>query len=374
YASVMEHTCKENQAQNANTPPKDCYNPILSKGKPVKFEPELEGVRAEVLNAVFSYWHSDPKGVTGNAFIDTINAIFGTQGLFDMCNNANVHPLAQLSTLGKGLVEAAIRNLGFALGTGVAGILVPYIGPALGAASSFFVTVASIGILIGFMLYYIVPFMPFLYFLFAVGGWVKGIFEAMVGVPLWALAHLRIDGQGLPGDGAINGYFLIFEIFIRPILIVFGLLASILIFGAMVKVLNEIFSLVVTNLSGNDPNLSTSCGGGSPTPVQQQMQANTATYFRGPIDEFFYTIVYAILVYMIGMSSFKLIDLIPNNILRWMGQGVHTFGDQAGEPAEGLMTKMAVGGSVMGGQLQGIGSAAGQMGGNLAAAAKNLAS
>ena len=64
------------------------------------------------------------------------------------------------------------------------------------------------------MLFYIIPFMPFIYFFFAVGTWVKAIFEAMVGVPLWALAHIRIDGQGLPGDAAMNGYYLLLEIFV----------------------------------------------------------------------------------------------------------------------------------------------------------------
>ena len=75
--------------------------------------------------------------------------------------------------------------------------------------------------------------------------------------------------------------------------------------------------------------------------------------FRGPVDEFFFTIVYAIIVYMIGMSSFKLIDQIPNQILRWMGQGVSTFNDDRGEPAEGLISKMAIGGGMAGQQIQG---------------------
>ena len=73
---------------------------------------------------------------------------------------------------------------------------------------------------------------------------------------------------------------------------------------------------------------------------------------------------------MIAMSSFKLIDLIPNNILRWMGAGVSTFNDQAGEPAEGLLSKMAVGGRLMGSQLQGAGSQFTQSVGHLGSAVK----
>ena len=348
YPAVMHYTCEKNQQQNNQTSQTECYNPFIAGGKKITYSSPPEEDVAAALSPLFDYWFKDPEGLTGNAFIDTINVILGTQGLFDMCENADIHPLAQLSSLGKGLVEAAIRNLGFSLGFGLGSILVPYFGPALGAASSFFGTVASIGILIGFILYYLIPFMPFLYFFFAVGGWVKGLFEAMVGVPLWALAHLRIDGEGLPGDAAANGYFLVFEIFIRPILIVFGLLASILIFGAMVKILNDTFSLIVSNLSGfgseNAPKCSGGAGSSAPT--------GSLEYFRGPVDEFFFTIVYAIMVYMIGMSSFKLIDLIPNSILRWMGSGVQTYNDQAGEPAEGLISKMAIGGSMMSQQLQ----------------------
>ncbi len=357
YPSIMEYVCKENKQQNNITSQTDCFDPALSQGKEIQIPNEKDGQIASALSDVYGFWYKDPDSVSGNIFIDTVNLIMGTQGLFDMCRNADVHPLAQLSSTGKGLVDAAIRNIAIGTGTTILGA-VPRIGPAFQAASGFFFAIASVGILIGFILYYVIPFMPFLYFFFAVGGWVKGLFEAMVGVPLWALAHLRIDGQGLAGDAAINGYFLIFEIFIRPILIIFGLLASIIIFAAMVKVLNETFSLVVSNLSGFSTANASQCGvafdgsAGPPT--------GSIDYLRGPVDEFFFTIVYAILVYMIGMASFKLIDLIPNQILRWMGAGVSTFNDNAGEPAEGLVSKLAIGGGIIGSQLQQAGSAGAQ--------------
>ncbi len=370
YPSTMEYVCQENKQQNNNTSQTDCYDPALSQGRETQFYTERDRQISSALSDVFDFWYKDPDSVSGNVFIDTINLIMGTQGLFDMCRNADVHPLAQLSSTGKGLVDAAIRNIGIGTGMGAGAILAGKFGPALQAASGFFFAVASVGILIGFILYYVVPFMPFLYFFFAVGGWVKGLFEAMVGVPLWALAHLRIDGQGLAGDAAINGYFLIFEIFIRPILIIFGLLASIIIFAAMVKILNETFSLVVSNLAGFSTANASQCGtafdgsAGAPT--------GSIDYLRGPVDEFFFTIVYAILVYMIGMACFKLIDLIPNQILRWMGAGVSTFNDNAGEPAEGLVSKLAIGGGIMGSQLQQAGSAGGQMIGGAGAGISKL--
>lgn len=361
YPAVMEYVHKEKQQQDKNVDPSKRFEATLADDRQVNFQYVGDEAIARTLNEVYKYWEEEGfrtdslsahTKLTGNAIIDAINVVFGTQGLFDMCKNTKIHPLAQLSNVGKGLIEASIRNFGFSLATGAGGGIVAglqrHIGAALSASSSFFVTVASIGIILGFVLFYVVPFLPFLYFFFAVGGWVKGLFEAMVGVPLWALAHLRIDGEGLPGDAAMGGYYLIFEVFIRPMLIVFGLLASIAIFSAMVKVLNDIFQLVVSNLSGFNPETAKSCTG----QTSGTAPVGSVEFFRGPIDELFFTVIYAIIVYMIGMSSFKLIDLIPNNILRWMGAGIATFGDQAGEPAEGLVQRVAAGGTVMSGQIK----------------------
>ena len=45
------------------------------------------------------------------------------------------------------------------------------------------------------MLAYVLPLIPFIYFTFAVLGWVLELFEAIAAMPLWALAHLRIEGD-----------------------------------------------------------------------------------------------------------------------------------------------------------------------------------
>lgn len=363
----MEHL-KAKQMQQ-NTEVAEPYKLFLADGQTVKFNSDNEERIAHAIVPVHEYWvkedtRQDTLGSqvrsTNNIIIDVINLIFGTKGLFDMCASAEVHPLSQLSTLGRGLIEASIRNLALAVGASALGVIpISFVGIASGAAAKMLLSVASITITMGFILFYVIPFMPFLYFFFAVGGWVKGLFEALVGIPLWALAHLRIDGEGLPGEAAISGYYLIFEIFLRPILIIFGLLASVIIFAAMVKVLNDIFHLVVVNLSGHDGESRTLCtqmgaagggagggGGGGEDAVQ---------FFRGPIDELFFTILYAIIVYMIGMSCFKLIDLVPNNLLRYMNVSVSTFNDQQSDPAEGLVQRLSFGGSRVSSQVMDIG-------------------
>ena len=227
-----------------------------------------------------------------------------------------------------------------------------HLGSALHSISGIFVSLTTIGLAIGFILYYVLPFLPFIYFFFAVGGWVKSIFEAMVGVPLWALAHLRVDGNGFPGDSASNGYFLIFEIFVRPILTVFGLIAGLAIFSAMARTLNGVFDLLIANMSGFE--CVQDMGGGAL--AFGDCTTGTVLYLeekRSIVDEFFYTIIYTIIVYLLATSSFKLIDQIPNSILRWAGAGVQSFGDNRDDPTQGLVQYAAFGGANMAGQVSG---------------------
>ncbi len=339
YPMVMEYIKFKNQQGTEEVTIDDMYRPLLKAGKDVPFQRPEDPAMSRVLNHAYDYWRQD-DGVsttfsdpTGNIVVDVIKMLFGTDGLYSMRRNTNVHPLAQLVGVGRALVESSIRNLGMAAmltaGGSLGSSLGTYVGALSSVASNFLVTIAGVGMATGFVLYYVVPFLPFVYFFFAVGGWIKAIFEAMVGAPLWALAHLRIDGNGLPGQAALSGYYLIFEIFLRPLLIVFGMLASISIFSALVLVLNQTFDLVTSNLTGF--NVSEEIAGAGPSEIE---------FYRSPVDQFFFTVIYTILVYLLAISSFKLIDLIPNNILRWMGQSVPTFNDQR-EDAGGALAGTA---------------------------------
>jgi conjugal transfer/type IV secretion protein DotA/TraY len=355
WPEIMEYVRLKKRQQDQHVPVRERFKPELAGRYDLPESSTITTDAANVMWKAFDFWqegnfattsHTEP---TGNIFIDAVNAIFGTEGLFNMRKNANIHPLAQLTGIGKSLIEASIRNLTFAgVGGGSAALFSTFdlfAGASIYAVSSFMVSIAMITMTAGFLLYYIVPFLPFIYFFFALGGWLKAIFEAMVGAPLWALAHIRIDGNGLPGAAAVNGYFLIFEIFLRPILIIFGLLASVSIFSALVAVLNQIWDLITANLTGFDVVYDTANGN------QQQ------GVFRSAVDTFFFTVIYAIIVYMMALSSFKLIDLIPANILRWMGQSVATENDARENAAETLASHSTVGAQqaigAMGGSLKG---------------------
>lgn len=344
---------------------------------------------AGLFNETFQVWKDDSldptpdDGENANVIGKVLSTVFGAEGLMDLRENRDVHPLAQMAGLGKGIIESAIQNIGIGLSLSFASGLSQGLATAndedsstymaasgmSSALSGPFITVGTIALTTGFLLYYILPFLPFIYFFFAVGKWVKAIFEAMVAVPLWALAHLKIDGDGVPGAAAKNGYILLLDIFLRPVLTVFGLIAAVSVFTAMAVMLNDLFELVTANLSGHDGSYSPGVynpGTGAPTMFNIE-------YYRSGVDQFFFTLLYAVLIYIMATANFKLIDLIPNKILQYMGEGVETFGDQAEDAADNLIRYAAIGGGMMGGQLTGALSSGSNLGGLKAGTAVGLA-
>lgn len=334
FPEVMEKVKNYKMSSNADVSMIDAFAPIADGTGNVDL---LRGNDIEihsVLYKAFEYWSgdsaTDPRGVAGkaNPFEGSLATIFGLTPIMTMRDMNHVHPLAQLSAVGRNLIENAITNLALAAGASFVGGVMNEVAGGYGGAmtglSGFFTALAFIGILIGSVLYYILPFMPFLYSFFAVSGWLKSIFEAMVGVPLWALSHLKLKGDGLLSQESVSGYYLLLEIFVRPTLILFGLVAATTVFAASVTVLNSIWDLVTDNLVGytleaavvNDP--------------------LTMGYYRNGVDQFFFMVMYIIVVYLIGTSVFKLIDQIPHSVIRWINAGVKSFGDMAKDPAEGL--------------------------------------
>jgi len=402
YPEVMEEVRKQRQMNTNASGSCVMFEPNLGNDQDVDFRETSDTALINAMNGAYKYFACGSKfgqdkadttgaagtpgqcdigyqtGTTGqndmgaNVFINVVSLIFGINGLFDIrCNSQideatgqpRVHPLAQLATVGRSLVENSIRSMGMAVGAafgaGIAGVLSPSLGAALQSASGMFVGIATIGLTAGFILYYILPFLPFIYFFFAVGSWVKSIFEAMVGVPLWALAHLRIDGDGFSGRAAAGGYFMIFEIFLRPIFTVLGLVGGMAVFGALAVMLNELFDLVTVNITGAVPGESTS----------SLDVGKIESLRRGVIDQFFFTIMYTILLYMMATSSFKMIDTIPKGVMRWIGSNVSTFNDNKGDPTANLTQYTAIAGSQISPQiLQGItegAGTAGKLGGGL---------
>lgn len=355
YPKLMEDIAEQHKRVSPNTDPDDRFNPRLPTGKLASLTRPGDHYIAAALYANYSVWQGANVQETvftrarGNIFLDIINTIFGTSGLMDLLANDGTHPLAMMSSLGKQMVDASIFKLFIGVvGQTVGSLVAKYFvaGQFLEIGGDIATTLALATIGVGFILYYVLPILPFIYFFFAFGGWIKSIFEAVVAMPLWALAHIKIDGEGLPGPLATNGYFLLFEILLRPILIIFGFIASMSLYVAFVDVLHEVYPTLTLAASGFDIRKEMT----TPTAVLEP-NMTSMSFWRSPLDELFYTILYAVIVYMIGLSCFKLIDQIPNNIMRWMGVTVKTFTETAGDPASQLTSNIYRSSNLMNAQI-----------------------
>lgn len=370
YPMVMEAIAGAKQTIETSSNPRERFSMSTTTAKGISLEqylgghdldtPAVDAEIASLLDEVYQTVADDSKTArpndnptANNPIRNMFMFVYETSGLMDVRGNDDVYPLAKLSMLGKSIIDKTIISIGAgSLMAGFGSMLSAAGAQDLGAAfdqgGGVLLTFATTGLIVGFILYYLLPFYPFMYFFFAVGRWVKSIFEAMVAVPLWALAHLRLDGEGV-GNSASKGYFLLLEIFLRPILCVFGLLASVTIFSALVVALDTVFDLVVWNVAGYD---MTTLSSGAPVPA-----GDFFADFRDGVDAFFFTIFYTIMLYMIATSCFKLIDQIPNKLMRFI-QAVPTFHDNAGDPAENLARNTAYAGYQLTGELtRGIGDA-----------------
>lgn len=77
----------------------------------------------------------------------------------------------------------------------------------------------------GLILAFVVPMIPMIMWTMGILGFFVRVFEAIVAAPLWLLAHVTMDGQGLHGRG-IRGWGNLLSLFLTPALMVIGMFGS----------------------------------------------------------------------------------------------------------------------------------------------------
>jgi conjugal transfer/type IV secretion protein DotA/TraY len=131
------------------------------------------------------------------------------------------------SSTGSGALTAwqvLTLNWGGAAATVVAHSIVNFLATPvfLGAASM---------LIPGLTIAFVLPMIPFAIWFAGVMGWIILVCEAVVAVPLWMLAHMTFQGEGLHGRAA-EGYSLLFNVIFRPTLMLLGLFFGYFIFAS----------------------------------------------------------------------------------------------------------------------------------------------
>ena len=246
--------------------------------------------------------------VTGNgqAIVEwVVNKVWGRNNsifLFDAVDLAatNTYPLASLSHVGYSLIY---------WGTGVMGglTIVQMIfsasaatfsaggGLAISALANGIASICTTMIIAGVMIAFYLPVLPFVRVAFAVLTWMVSVFEAVVMVPIAALAHLTTEGDGLAG-GARTAWILWLNVLMRPILVVFGFVAGMLIFNTFAVYFHTTFNQGAISVAAAQNN-----------------------FLMVMVAQVAYSVIYLGVLYTAANTSFKLMDLFPNSLMRWMG-------------------------------------------------------
>lgn len=277
---------------------------------------------------------SETKSISNEAYASVKD---GFQRTVDPTNGGN--PLIVIAVFGRLMLIVAqytfIALMAFIITAGTLGAISPFVigtgvtnpgtpmmtflaivvVPALYAALAILV---SVGGLLGIY----TPLIPYIIFTFGAIGWLISTVEAMVAGPLVALGIISPSGQHEIMGKAEPAIMLIFGIFLRPTLMIFGLMAAMLLATVVVTMIGATFNYI----------------------------------FKGafvaaldPLTLILILVAYVGLILAALNKCFAVINLIPQQVMRWIsGQGegvevptqeikggIDTAGGKAGAGMEG---------------------------------------
>lgn len=158
---------------------------------------------------------------------------------------------------------------------------------------------------VAFMMSVVLPSMPYILFLVVVTGWLLGVLQTVVAVPLWALLHLTPE-RTFVGSQA-QGYLLMLSLFVRPALAVIGLFMAILISDPLISfVVRGFFDIKETISAGS-------------------LGMFTVFVEIGTFLWWLQVLCYVLLAVL--YLCFALPQMLPGTVLTWIGGGISDLGE-----------------------------------------------
>lgn len=271
------------------------------------------------------------------------------QTLTAVTSTAN-NPIFDMMTIGNDMIQVAfdtwITTTLLSLGITLAVSFIPSMSVASGflpftnAILSMVMALAMPLIAAGGMLLYYFPMVPFMIYAFGVIGWFFGVIEGMVAAPIVGIGIMHPDGHEVFGKGE-QALMLLLNMFLRPSLMVFGLVVSIMLVYISVWIINSGINNSIEEI--ND--FATSWA---------DMQTGMG-YFMVPI-------VYVVIIFNVTNKCFTMIYVLPDKVTRWLSGGMQeSLGSDMGGMVEAVKSGASAGMSAYGSAIgQGGGGHAGQ--------------
>lgn len=209
-----------------------------------------------------------------------------------------------LTTIGLGLAGYITF---FVLGTGAPNPAGPTFTMIYFFLVPLFLSMMGMMISLGGMLSVYVPLIPYVIFTFGVISWFITTIEAMVAGPIVTIGVLNPSGQSELFGSAGQALMLIFNIFLRPSLMIFGLIAAMLLATVVVDMINDVFWGTVV------PGIGAGAAAGGPD------SGNKAGSQNDPVTLMIFLCAYVMLIIAALNKCFAAIYLIPQQVIRWIG-------------------------------------------------------
>lgn len=320
---------------------------------------------SDTLANVYKYWREDLRSSTGFPLLNIHRLGMHVMGEVADCYNAIFNAL-RAEMIGFFAKEVAI-NVGSAIasvvkpavafwGVGInidTTIIFQAVINIINASIQFFLIIPlmialplAISILTplfatGLTLAYYVPLIPFMLFTFGTITWLISVIEAMAAAPLIALGITHPEGHDLLGK-AEQAIMLLFSVFLRPVSMIIGLVASLILSYVALNVLNSGFNHVIGVLgefSISDTN-------------------SIASSYLAAVVGVTILMIYLFIVLALMNQCFALIHVIPEKMMRWIGGHPETG------PEAQLMESVKAGAGQFGeAASRGVGEAGGKVAG-----------
>lgn len=183
-------------------------------------------------------------------------------------------------------------------------------------------------LLFGLLLFYYIPFVPYLIWITGVAGLIVLLIEAVISSLIWAFAHLYPDGDGIVGRAG-QGYSLVLSLVLRPALMVLG-------FGFAIALMNVFGYIFHATFDG-----------------AFKINNGGSTGFFGL---FVAISLYTYLMINLTNKCSSIIHVVPDQILKWAGGHVEQLGNFSRETT-GNLESVAAG--FAGGVMSGVGRTSG---------------
>ncbi len=277
------------------------------------------------------------------------NAVTGRAGgiiskfISDMSSKSSLQPMVSISVGGFQMMAAAqgiFLSIPVIIATLLAaGTISPFVlgngisenpwGEALKGLLTFFtpflIMLLSSLFTIGALLGIYMPLVPFFLYTFAVIGWFIGTIEAMVAAPLIALGILSPGGQHEIFGRAEPSVMILFNLCLRPSLLVFGLVAAMILSSQVIRIFNIGLALISIDILNSN----------------------------GLLEQIIFMGIYTSSIVTVVSKVFSLIHVIPERAISYIGGHGTQYGESEALSGAKSGAEAAAGGMARGGKSAG---------------------